>query len=240
MILPAEAQKSLVAAVATVATLSDTAVHRDEGQGARPTRRDEILRAAAQLFAERGFHGVGVDDIGAAAGITGPGIYRHFESKDAILAEMLVRISERLLAGGQRRVEEANGDPVVALAGLISWQTDFALSNPALIVVQDRDLANVAEPDRRRVRQLQRRYVEVWVDTLARLHRSADQAQIRARAHALFGLINSTPHSAGELDAEGMSDILNDMALAAATSTSGLQTSPLAAGDGSERSVPPG
>lgn len=198
--------------------LSDTAVHRDESEGGPPTRRDEILRVAAQLFAERGFHGVGVDDIGSAAGISGPGIYRHFDSKDAILAEMLVRISERLLAGGRARVAGASGDDSAALAGLIAWQTDFALSNPALIVVQDRDLANVADRDRRRVRQLQRRYVEVWVDVLSRLHPSAAEAQIRARAHALFGLINSTPHSAGELGPDVMSRVLTDMAMAAATS----------------------
>lgn len=203
---------------AAASPLSDTAVHRDEAHGSPPTRRDEILRVAAQLFAERGFHGVGVDDIGAAAGITGPGIYRHFESKDAILAELLVRISERLLAGGQARVEKASGDPAAALAGLIAWQTDFALSNPALIVVQDRDLANVVEVDRRRVRQLQRRYVEVWVEVLTRLRPGVGEAQIRARAHALFGLINSTPHSAGEVGAEAMSQILAEMALAAATS----------------------
>jgi len=201
-----------------VPALSDTAVHRDESDGGPPTRRDEILRVAAQLFAERGFHGVGVDDIGSAAGISGPGIYRHFDSKDAILAEMLLRISERLLAGGQARVAEADGNDSAAIAGLIAWQTDFALSNPALIVVQDRDLANVADRDRRRVRQLQRRYVEVWVDVLSRLHPVAGEAQIRARAHALFGLINSTPHSAGELSPDVMSRILCDMALAAATS----------------------
>lgn len=200
------------------APLSNTAVHRDDADGSPVSRRDEILRVAAQLFAERGFHGVGVDDIGAAAGITGPGIYRHFEGKDAILAEMLVRISERLLAGAQARAEDANGDPVTALTGLIAWQTDFALSNPALIVVQDRDLANVADRERHRVRQLQRRYVEVWVAVLSRLHPEAAEAQIRARAHALFGLINSTPHSAGLLDVEAMSAVLTGMALAAATS----------------------
>jgi len=199
-------------------SMSDAAVHRDDGNGRRITRRDEILRAAAQLFAERGFHGVGVDDIGAAAGITGPGIYRHFDSKQAILGEMLVRISESLLAGGQVRVEEADDDPAAALEGLIAWQTDFALSNPALIVVQDRDLANVAEADRRQVRQLQRRYVEVWVQVLTRLHPGTGQAEIRARAHALFGLINSTPHSAGAVGSEAMAEILRAMALAAATS----------------------
>ena len=65
-----------------------------------PSRREQILQAAAQLFAERGSRAVGVDDVGAAVGVTGPAIYRHFASKDAMLAEMLVRISERLLAGG--------------------------------------------------------------------------------------------------------------------------------------------
>ncbi|MGI8533010.1 MAG: TetR/AcrR family transcriptional regulator, partial [Geodermatophilaceae bacterium] len=119
-------------------------------------RREDILDAAATLFAERGFHGVGVDDIGASVGISGPGLYRHFASKDAMLAEMLVRISERLLAEGSAQVADAEG-PEQALAALIGWHIDFALSHPALIVVQDRDLANVAESDRRRVRRLQRR-----------------------------------------------------------------------------------
>ena len=43
---------------------------------------------------------MGIDEIGAAVGISGPGLYRHFPGKDAMLAEMLVGISERLLAGG--------------------------------------------------------------------------------------------------------------------------------------------
>src|SRR3712207_8448799 len=76
----------------------------------RPSRREQILRAAAQLFAARGARAVGVDDVGAAVGVTGPAIYRHFASKDAMLAEMLVRISERLLAGGSERVAGAGDD----------------------------------------------------------------------------------------------------------------------------------
>ena len=61
-----------------------------------PTRREQILKEAARLFAERGFHGVGVDEIGAAVGISGPGLYRHFAGKDAMLAELLVGISGQL------------------------------------------------------------------------------------------------------------------------------------------------
>jgi AcrR family transcriptional regulator len=177
-------------------------------------RREDILDAAAKLFAERGFHGVGVDDIGASVGISGPGIYRHFPSKDAMLAEMLVRISERLLAEGTARVAAAP-DPGAALTALVGWHIDFALSHPALIVVQDRDLANVADSDRRRVRRLQRRYVELWVGVLHQIDPSRAEAEARAAAHAVFGLINSTPHSAHALPRAQMADLLARMASAA-------------------------
>jgi len=183
----------------------------------RPSRREQILRAAAQLFAERGSRAVGVDDVGAAVGVTGPAIYRHFASKDAMLAEMLVRISERLLDGGTQVVAAAGDDPAAQLRALIAFQVDFALDNPALITVHERDLGSLAEADAAAVRRLQRRYVEVWVTVLARLHPGADAATCRARAHAAFGLLNSTPHSAGRLPRAAMATLLADMAWAAAT-----------------------
>ena len=70
-------------------------------------RHSQILDVAARLFAGRGFHGVSVGDIGKAVGVSGPALYKHFDSKDAVLAEMLVAISERLLEVGRRRVEAA-------------------------------------------------------------------------------------------------------------------------------------
>nr|WP_208383995.1 TetR/AcrR family transcriptional regulator [Modestobacter marinus] len=185
---------------------------------ANPSRREQILRAAAQLFAERGSRAVGVDDVGAAVGVTGPAIYRHFASKDAMLAEMLLRISERLLAGGTQRVAAAGAVPVDQLRALVEFQVDFALDNPALITVQDRDLGALTDRDARQVRQLQRRYVEEWVTVLARVHPGASTAACRARAHALFGLINSTPHSAGRVARPAMAALLAEMAMAAATS----------------------
>jgi AcrR family transcriptional regulator len=192
----------------------DSALHADAG---RPSRREQILQAAAQLFAERGSRAVGVDDVGAAVGVTGPAIYRHFASKDAMLAEMLLRISERLLAGGTEQVAAAGADPAAQLRALIAFQVDFALDNPALITVQDRDLGSLTDADAAQVRRLQRRYVEVWVAVLARLHPTAEPAACRARAHAVFGLINSTPHSAGRLPRPAMAQLLAGMAGAAAT-----------------------
>ena len=179
---------------------------------AGPTRREQILDAAAELFARYGFHGVGIDDIGKAVGISGPALYRHFRSKDAMLAEMLTGISERLLVGGRQRV--TTGDPRRTLDRLVRWHVEFALTNPSLITVQLRDLDSVAEPERRKVRELQRSYVEVWVDALRQLRPGLDRATARAAVHAAFGLINSTPYSA-HLDGEAMSALLRRMALGA-------------------------
>jgi AcrR family transcriptional regulator len=193
---------------------------------AKPTRRDQILTAAAELFARHGFHGVGIDDIGAAVGISGPALYRHFRSKDAMLGEMLTSISERLLDGGQQRVEASSG-PEDALRALVGWHVDFALDDPALITVQIRNLANLTDPDRRRVRALQRRYVEVWVETIQHTVTTVDEPTARAAAHAVFGLINSTPHSA-HLDRDQMAALLSRMALASLTTAGALEetTSP--------------
>lgn len=186
--------------------------------GELPTRREQILAAAAELFARRGFHGVGIDDIGAAVGISGPALYRHFRSKDAMLAEMLTSISEFLFTGGQRRVADGE-NPRHSLAELISFQVDFALDHPALITVQEQNLTHLTDPDRRKVRALQRRYVEVWVRAVRAAVPSVDERTARAAAHAAFGLINSTPHSAIG-DRAQMARLLHSMAWSALTTAS--------------------
>ena len=187
-----------------------------------PTRREQILAAAAELFARHGFHGVGIDEIGAAVGVSGPALYRHFRSKDAMLGEMLTSISEVLLAGGQERRDRTE-DPADLLGELIAFQVDFALDNPALITVQERNLGNLTEPDRRRVRALQRRYVEVWVDAVLGAQPGLGEPTARAAAHAVFGLINSTPHSR-HLGRDGMATVLREMAVGALTSIAAKTT----------------
>ncbi|MEI7035096.1 TetR/AcrR family transcriptional regulator [Streptomyces pratensis] len=167
---------------------------------AAPTRREQILREAARLFAERGFHGVGVDEIGAAVGISGPGLYRHFPGKDAMLAELLVGISERLLEGGRLRVAEdagrGGGPPEALLDALIEGHIDFALDDRPLITLHDRELDRLRDTDRKRVRRLQREYVEVWVGVVRALYPSLAENHARVTVHAVFGLLNSTPHLA--------------------------------------------
>ena len=164
-----------------------------------PTRREQILKEAARLFAERGFHGVGVDEIGAAVGISGPGLYRHFAGKDAMLAELLVGISGQLLTGARRRVAEADGGPdgrdaEAVLDSLIEGHIDFALDDRPLITLHDRELDRLRDSDRKLVRQLQRQYVELWVEVLREVYPGLAEPAARSAVHSVFGLLNSTPH----------------------------------------------
>ncbi len=177
------------------------------------SRRQQLLATAAELFAARGFHGVSVTDIGAACGVSGPALYRHFPSKDAMLAEMLVSISEELLEVGRLRVAGA-GSPQAALEALVDWHLEFALHNKPLIVVQDRDWASLLAETQEQVRELQRTYVELWVTQLLEREPSLGAARARAAVHATFGLLNSTPRSS-RLPEDQMAELLRVMALGA-------------------------
>jgi AcrR family transcriptional regulator len=158
-------------------------------------RRLQLLSAAERLFAERGFLAVRLEDIGAAAGVSGPAIYRHFPNKESLLVELLVGISARLLAGA-RDVRARNCDDVeAALDGLIDFHLDFALGESDLIRIQDRDLAHLPAAAEKQVRKAQRQYVEVWVGVLRELNPDLAEADARLTAHAVFGLLNSTPYS---------------------------------------------
>ena len=174
------------------------------------TRREEILGIAAELFAQKGFHGVSIAELGAACGFSGPALYRHFRSKDAVLAEMLVSISDELLAVGRERAKAADS-PAEALASLIDWHVTFALDHKALIVVQDRDWSALPLEAREKVRETQRKYVEVWVRQLRAIQPDLSPKEARAGVHAAFGLLNSTPHSAF-LPSEEMRELLSSMA----------------------------
>lgn len=177
-------------------------------------RRKALLDAAARLFADRGYGGVSMRDLGAAVDVSGPAIYRHFASKQEVLVELLVGISERLLANGRRQAEEATG-PADALRRLVDAHVDFAVADIDLIRVQDRDLGSLEPETQHQVRRLQRQYVEVWVSALRELDPELSQAQARLQAHAAFGLINSTPHGVSGMAEPRVREILARMALQA-------------------------
>src|SRR5262245_45718650 len=109
----------------------------------RSARRAELLAIAADLFAERGFAAVSVDDIGAAAGVSGPALYHHFDGKDALLGEMLVGISESLLERATTITAREDGE--AALKALIAMHVEFALDDRPLITVHFRELVHARD-----------------------------------------------------------------------------------------------
>jgi AcrR family transcriptional regulator len=156
-------------------------------------RRTQLLSAAERLFAERGFQAVRLEDIGAAAGVSGPAIYRHFPNKESLLVELLVGISTRLFTGA-RDVRTPGSAPVTVLGGLIDFHLEFVFGEPDLIRIQDRDLAHLPASAERQVRRAQRQYVEIWVSVLRQWDPGLVESDARLMAHAAFGLLNSTPH----------------------------------------------
>ena len=181
-------------------------------------RRLQLLAAAERLFAERGFLAVRLEDIGAAAGVSGPAIYRHFPNKESLLVELLVGISTRLLDGA-REVRSGRTTAAAALDGLIDFHLDFTLGEPDLIRIQDRDLAYLPASAKRQERRAQRQYVEVWVGVLRELKPELAEADARLMAHAAFGLLNSTPHSLKPADGKAARSraVMRAMTVAALT-----------------------
>lgn len=189
----------------------NTPVPRTPVRTGRPSRRTELMSIAADLFAERGFANVTVDDIGEAAGISGPALYHHFRGKEALLGEMLVGISRHLLDAGTRLARDHPSD---SLDHLIAFHCEFALDDRSLITVHFRDLLHATADDQRRVRQLQARYVSIWVAAVLQRSPGADRRTAIAAVHAMFGLINSTPYSA-RVPRARMLQLLSSMAAAA-------------------------
>src|SRR6218665_2875889 len=136
---------------------------------AKAERRTALLSQAARLFSDHGFDGVSIEDLGSSVGVSGPAVYRHFASKQAVLAALLVGVSEGLLDGGRAVVDHAGHAASPPPPSLLRFHVAFALRAPDVIRVQDRDLAALSAQDRESVRDLQRRYVDLWVDVLHRL-----------------------------------------------------------------------
>lgn len=178
-----------------------------------PDRREKILRAAGEQFARRGYHAVSLADIGAAAGIVGSGVYRHFTSKSAILVALLDQVMGRLIdEAGQILATEPAG--ARQLEALIRGQVAFAIDDSYLVRLWQREVHVLPEADRRRLRRLQRLYVEEWVHLLAELRPGLGDGQARALVHAAIGAIQSVASYNSGLPRKHQADLLDRAAWA--------------------------
>jgi AcrR family transcriptional regulator len=156
-----------------------------------PERRQRILDAAADLLARNGFHAVSVADIGTEAGITGPGIYRHFDGKAAILVALFDETIDELHRQ-EREILDATRERVEALDLLIAGQVEFVVGKRQVAQVYFNEIRNLPEEDQVRLRRKQRLYLEEWVHLVGELHPQLDDAAVRALVYAAIGAIQST------------------------------------------------
>lgn len=153
-------------------------------------RDRQILDAAKLLFYQRGFDAVGVDEIGAAAGATGPAIYRHFHGKDEILATLFDAAMDRLLMLTGTPLE----DPWEDLRKLARGHAEFALGDRELLSIYAREDRSLTPEHRKRLHRRQRQYVERWTTALGRCAPTRPATEIEAMAYALIGMLISAAH----------------------------------------------
>ena len=178
------------------------------------SRKDALLAAAAALFRERGYDGVGMQDIGAAAGIVGSGVYRHFDSKLAMLVALTDRHLDDLLAGAAR-IRDAALAPADALDALVDLHLDFAFARKGLIAVYLGEERSLPEPDRKRARRKQRAYLAAWVEVLQQLDPALDERQAHVTANAVVSLLQSVTWQRPAPPRSEAEPVLRRLALAA-------------------------
>jgi AcrR family transcriptional regulator len=177
-----------------------------------PARKDRILTAAADLVARHGYHAVGMADIGAAAGIVGSGIYRHFPSKSALLAALLSTVMDEMERTAAAIVTGSAGDRE-AVEGLVANHVRIAIEQRRLLQVYYREAHNLPEEDLRRLRRAQRHYVEEWVVVLAPLRRDLSDAEVRLTVHAAVGTTQAVLFHHSGLPARRLTELLGRMGL---------------------------
>lgn len=144
------------------------------------SRRTVILDTAARLFAERGFGGVGMDDIGAAVDASGPSLYWHFPNKQALLEAVVVDAAERFAAA----VAEAGPDPDVE--ALARAMVGAVLERPHQVrtLLLERHRLTTGHEE---VTAAEARNLAVAVPALRRLNPGLDDDVVRLRLFTLLG-----------------------------------------------------
>jgi AcrR family transcriptional regulator len=145
----------------------------------RPQRRDQILRAALKLFHERGYDATSMNDIGAATGITGPGIYRHFANKQEILEVAVLEAGGRAVRTINRVLEDAP-DPQDRLRRLVAAFITLAIDNPDLTVMGVRERRHLTLATRRWLDRYDHQHRRLWEGSLlkARPELTPDEAHV--------------------------------------------------------------
>jgi AcrR family transcriptional regulator len=124
----------------------------------QPTlRSDSIFTAALHLFATRGYRATTMTDIGAAIGIRGPSLYKHVESKQSLLIDIIVGTLKALTAV-QRRVLGEPCDIELRFKQLVEAHVRYNVTHHSETLIIARESSNLEEPSYSEARELRSEY----------------------------------------------------------------------------------
>ena len=180
-------------------------------EDSRTSRQKQFIAVAARLFSERGYHAVGINEISAELSLSGPAIYRHYPSKEALLVAVL---NETITSHLEevRNIVSSITDDRETLDAIVQDHIDFVFDQSAHIVTWRNEFRNLPESDRHRLRYLQRLYTEEWVRTVRKLRPELDDARVKAMCDAAIALIQSPTEYHSPLAREDLAPLLARMA----------------------------
>lgn len=180
------------------------------------SRRDMLLKVAADLFLRNSYEGVTVDMICTAAGISGPGLYNHFENK---LALLIAVVESPLAALHQfaRETAEAEPDPRAALETLVDFHIRSVVTTAPTTLVFMKNEHAVPEKDRRRIRREMNLYAEEWISLVAALRPDLSEPEVRLLTQAVFSMLNVVATLNKGLDKESIVTTMSTAAISALT-----------------------
>jgi AcrR family transcriptional regulator len=187
-----------------------TASPAADRQGSSPPPRERILAAARELFYRRGIHAVGVEAIAEAAGTNKMTLYRHFASKDVLVAACLSELTQEFDVAWDAIAAAHVGDPEGQLLAWLRHMCEFkeheaergcALANAA-VELPDKD-----HPARRVIRE----YKTALRERLIRLCRDARLAEPERLADEVFLIVEGARITAQSVGTEGLAARLAGM-----------------------------
>ncbi|MGH3951586.1 MAG: TetR/AcrR family transcriptional regulator, partial [Pseudonocardiaceae bacterium] len=139
------------------------------------SRRERLVAVATQMFDRRGYAAVGIEDIGAAAGITGPSVYYHFASKAELLTDIVERGAKAIDHYVVKAVAEGT-DHADTLERMTRYYALYAHAQRDLVGVMVGEVIHLPPDAAARYRDVQRQGLLRWVTELCTVRPELDPA----------------------------------------------------------------
>ncbi len=176
------------------------------------------MEVAADLFLHYPYDQVTVGMICAKAGISGPGLYRHFNNKQALLIAV-VEAPLDFLHDAALAIAESEPDSRAALAAMVDFHVRSIISGPPTTLIFLKNELAFPEADRRRIRRAMNLYAEEWIAVVAPLRPDLSDPEVRLLTQAVFSMLNSVATLNKGVDRDSILKTMSTAAVQALTST---------------------